>query len=362
MTDPSPPGSPARGLARGAALAAVAFIATLILLFGLVSPRRADRWTAAQPWRRRRRPSRPRPRHRRRRRPPRRGPAGRHRVPRRLAPPPAATASSPAVIPDPTLVGAGDIAACGLDDDSATAKLIDAIPGAGLHRRRQRLPGRHRGAVPRLLPTDLGPLPRPDATGGRQPRLADQGSRRLPRLFRRGGRARRQELVLVRPRDVARHRPRLRLRLGRRLRGGLGPGPLAQRRPGGIPCPVHARDLAPSPVQLRGARQRRRGRAVLAGPLRRGRGCRHQRPRPRLRAVRPAGPERPSGPRARYPRIRRRDRRRRPAHLPDDRGQQRAPDGGGARRHPARPPSVVVRVVVHPDDRRAHRLGSGPCH
>ncbi|MGZ3455700.1 MAG: metallophosphoesterase family protein, partial [Polyangiales bacterium] len=36
----------------------------------------------------------------------------------------------PTVTPDATLVGAGDIADCGLDDDSATAKLIDAIPGA----------------------------------------------------------------------------------------------------------------------------------------------------------------------------------------------------------------------------------------
>jgi hypothetical protein len=48
------------------------------------------------------------------------------------SPGPSATAASSSATPasgDPVLVGAGDIADCGLDDDSATATLIDAIPG-----------------------------------------------------------------------------------------------------------------------------------------------------------------------------------------------------------------------------------------
>ena len=50
----------------------------------------------------------------------------RHHRPRRRPPPAAPTASSSA---DPVLVGAGDIADCALDDDSATADLVAGIPG-----------------------------------------------------------------------------------------------------------------------------------------------------------------------------------------------------------------------------------------
>ena len=79
--------------------------------------------------------------------------------------------------------------------------------GCRLHSRRQRLHERHRRPVPRLLRPDLGPLPRPDPPGARQPRLGDQGPGRLPRLLRGGGHvARRHELVLVRARFMARHR------------------------------------------------------------------------------------------------------------------------------------------------------------
>jgi hypothetical protein len=129
MTDPPPPGSPVRGLARGVALVAVAFIATLILLFGLAT-------LAGQTGRRGTSDASSTPS----------VPAA---TPASLpsssatsaagAPSPGAAspgtsasgmASDPTVTPDPTLVGAGDIADCGLDDDSATAKLIDALPGA----------------------------------------------------------------------------------------------------------------------------------------------------------------------------------------------------------------------------------------
>ena len=110
--------------------------------------------------------------------------------------------------------------------------------------------------------------------------------------------------------DVARHRARRELRQGRWLRRGLATGPVAGRGPRRERRRLHARDLAPPPLQLRRrARQRPVGRSVLAGALRGRRRRRRERPRPRLRAVRAAGPERRRGPRARHPRVRRRDRR-----------------------------------------------------
>ena len=100
-----------------------------------------------------------------------------------------------------------------------------------------------RTAPPRSSATATG---RPGAASstGRRPAAGNhdwqtKDAGRLPRLLRGRGRSRRHELVLVRPRGLAHHRPRLRLRLGRRLRGGLAAGPLAGRRPGGVdarPC------------------------------------------------------------------------------------------------------------------------------
>ena len=60
--------------------------------------------------------------------------------------------------PNPVLVGAGDIATCGLTGDSRTAALLDGIAGRVFARGRPRLPGRHRRPVPRLLRADVGPL------------------------------------------------------------------------------------------------------------------------------------------------------------------------------------------------------------
>ena len=91
---------------------------------------------------------------------------------------------------------------------------------------------------------------------------------------------------------VARHRPRLRLRQGRRLRAELAAGQVAGQRPRRQHGPLHAGDLAPPPVQLRRARQRPGGRPVLGPALRGRRRAGGQRPRPRLRAVRAPGPGR----------------------------------------------------------------------
>ncbi len=78
----------------------------------------------------------------------------------------------------------------------------------GLHGRRQRPARWQRGPVRRLLRADLGPPSRPDPAGTRRARLGHQGPRRLPRVLRGGRGAGRRHLVLVRPRLVARRRPR----------------------------------------------------------------------------------------------------------------------------------------------------------
>jgi acid phosphatase type 7 len=118
MIDQPPSGSPA----GRAALGLLGFVAALILLFGLAtlvgqSGGRGAAVASSTPT----------------------GAAGTP-SPRQGTPTPtgSATASasasgaspSPSAAADPTLVGAGDIAACGLDTDTATAKLIDAMPGA----------------------------------------------------------------------------------------------------------------------------------------------------------------------------------------------------------------------------------------
>ena len=109
-------------------------------------------------------------------------------------------------------------------------------PGQRLHGRRQRLRERLSRPVPRLLRADLGTVPRPDATGARESRLGDEGPCRLSRVLRVGSRAERDELVLVRARGVARHRPRLRLFEGRWLRT-----PIRRRVAGWPPISRHRR-------------------------------------------------------------------------------------------------------------------------
>ncbi|HEV8402683.1 MAG TPA: hypothetical protein VGQ31_06580, partial [Candidatus Limnocylindrales bacterium] len=131
-TDPPPRRPPARDLARDVAVAAVAFVATLILFFGfstlILQSRDGGAGVAS---------------------------ATQSATPSAGAPTPAPTASatrsaeasgepsssptsasptssSPSPSADPVLVGAGDIAACGLDDDSATASLVEGIPAAAV--------------------------------------------------------------------------------------------------------------------------------------------------------------------------------------------------------------------------------------
>ena len=68
---------------------------------------------------------------------------------------------------DPVLVGCGRHRQLDPSGDTTTAALLDTIPGDGLHRGRQRLPGRHGGGVQHLLRADLGPAQGPHQPGHR---------------------------------------------------------------------------------------------------------------------------------------------------------------------------------------------------
>ena len=123
LPDPLDPHPRLSGL-RQAALGAVGFVATLVLLFGLSSlaGRTASDGSVAGS--------------------PSSAVAG-SRAPGSSATPLAIASAASSAIPtvastippgpspsgDPVLVGAGDIAVCGLDGDQATADLIDGIPG-----------------------------------------------------------------------------------------------------------------------------------------------------------------------------------------------------------------------------------------
>ena len=107
----APPGP---SVGRGAALGGVAFVATLTLLFGLLSF--AGRSPAASG--------------------PSGGTASRSAAPsggptaRATAPVTSSRSAAPSPPGDPVLVGAGDIADCHLDADSATAALVEGMAGA----------------------------------------------------------------------------------------------------------------------------------------------------------------------------------------------------------------------------------------
>ena len=261
------------------------------------------------------------------------------------------------------LVGAGDIADCGLEDDSATAKLhrwsiarraavFTAGDNAYADGSRRRLP--------QLLRPDLGRVQGPDPTGRRQPRLA---ARRIsPATSATSG-----------------PRPRRTARAGTRTTSGRGTSscsiPTAASVGGCGPASAQGRwltaDLAASTAACTlaiwhhprfSSGEHGNDTAVAPfwhGALRRRRRRRHQRPRPRLRAVRPAGPERSAGPRARHPRVRGRDRRGGAADLPDAARPTASSASRRPRRHRARAPPGVLRVDLPADDRRARRLRDG---
>ena len=189
-------------------------------------------------------------------------------------------------------------------------------------------------------------------------------------LRRERHRRQRPELLQLRHRPVlARRRPRLRLRHGaRRLRRRFGAGGLAEGRPGRQLDEERHRDLAQAALQL-GLDQPHRDAAARRRPVRGGRRHRPRRPRPHLRALPAARPDRRattrrsasgtsrSGPAARRTTPReRRSRRARPStkhvrHLRSSRCTRRATTGSSCRSPARRSP------IAAPRPSTAHQTG-----
>jgi hypothetical protein len=111
ITPPAPPASPGSpSPVRSIALGVLGFVATIILLYGLVSLLQPSRGGGAAA-----------------------SSASSTVSPRAslesTSPSSAAPSANGSPAADAVLVGAGDIADCGLEDDSATAALVDSIPG-----------------------------------------------------------------------------------------------------------------------------------------------------------------------------------------------------------------------------------------
>ena len=175
-------------------LGAVAFSATLILLFGFVEPRQPVGWERRAP-----RPGRP-ARGRRRARP---EPGDRDLV----RGPGRARRSG-----DPVLVGAGDIADCALDSGAATAALLDTIEGTVFTAGDNAYPN---GSAAQFRDCYAPTWGRHWTGRSPPPGNHDWETKDLAgylEYFGAAAGAGRHELVLVRPRRVARDRPRLGLR------------------------------------------------------------------------------------------------------------------------------------------------------
>ena len=110
------------------------------------------------------------------------------------------------------------------------------------------------------------------------------------------------------------------------------------------PTALHARPMAPPALQLRGrARQPSPRAALLAGALRRQRRPDPDRPRPHLRALRAADPNRRPRQRAGHPPVRRRHRRPEPLRLrqPQPNSEVRNGDTYGVIKLTLRPPATT---------------------
>ena len=211
--------------------------------------------------------------------------AGRHRITIRVS----GTAGHPRVDVDgfavvdsasayPVLVGAGDIASCSYTGDSATASLLDRIPGtvfaagdtvyesgssAEFANCYAPTWGRFRS---RTLPV---PGNHEYGSAGAAPYFAYFGSRAgTPGAG----------LVRLRPRRLEDLWAELQLRIGRRLRAGIGPGGVAAGRPRRQPAHVRRCDLASPAVHVGRARLDGRDPSPVAGAVRRGRRAGDQRP------------------------------------------------------------------------------------
>ena len=117
---------------------------------------------------------------------------------------------SPSATPTPApsalgdvLVGAGDIASCGLTADTATAKLVSAVAGTVFTAGDNAYETGSAADFANCYDPTWGRLPRPDLPGPGQPRLRDVRRERLLRLLRRPSGCTGQRLVRLRRGQLA---------------------------------------------------------------------------------------------------------------------------------------------------------------
>ena len=203
-------------------------------------------------------------------------------------------------------MGAGDISDCGRPRTRRRPRSSTTSPGTVVTLGDNAYTSGTRRAVPGLLRPDLGPAQVAHEAVGRQPRVRHRGRRRATSATSGPPPATGKGYYSY---DLgAWHMIVLNCNCGD---GGCGAssaaGAVAAGRPGRQRGRCTHRLLASPALQLGRARQRRLGPAVLARPVRGRRRHRPQRPRPRLRALRAAGPARQRRPGPRDPRVRRRD-------------------------------------------------------
>ena len=263
---------------------------------------------------------------------------------------------------DPVLVGAGDIADCGLDGDTRHGGAGRRHPGHRVHGRRQRLPGRDGRTSSATATTRPGArIWRPHATGARQPRLGARrtspatsatSGRRRPRPGRAGtrttsGRGTSSSSTRTARRSAAADRVRRRV-------DGWPPTSRHRRRAARSRSGI-TRGSAPACTATTPRSRRSGRRSTTPGPTSSSTatttttsGSRRRTPTA-ARTARAASASSWSGPAARSCEP-----------FPNP-----APTASCAlrpiRRHPARPPSGVLRLAVHPDLGRASATpGTGP--
>ena len=171
---------------------------------------------------------------------------------------------SPTPTPTPTpapsgasrvLVGAGDIASCGLTADTATAKLVAGIAGTVFAAGDEAYESGSATEFKNCYDPTWGPFrDRTNPVPGNHEYVTAGAAGYFSYFGSRAGTAG-AGWYAYRPRHVAHLRAQFQLRR-RRLRPGLGPGAMAARGSCRQPSGLRARVLAPPAVQLRPARQR----------------------------------------------------------------------------------------------------------
>ena len=175
------------------------------------------------------------------------------------------------------LIGAGDIAVCGSEADSATASLIRSTPGTVFTAGDNVYPNGTLSEFRTCYDPAWGSFRDADPAGAREPRLQHPGGDRLLRVLRPCGRGSARGLVCLRPGRVADLCAQQQL-WDRALRRRVAPGALAPRGPRGQPTHVRGGHLALPAVLL--PRRPRQRRGAVAGSGRRKRRTRAERPRP----------------------------------------------------------------------------------